>query len=284
MEIFVGENAGFCPGVKNAVDKAENVIKQNGKVYCLGELVHNKQVVDDLTKKGMITVNEIEEIPDGEKVIFRAHGEAKSVYERAKQKKLEIIDLTCGKVKSIHSKVEKEKENSFIIIIGKKNHPEVIGTKGFSGENSFIIETEDDILDSYIKFEKTALSNVFVVGQTTISSSLFDKITKKIEKEFIKADCFFDKTICNATEKRQAETKKLSKDFHKMIIIGGKKSSNTQELVKIAEQNCEKVYNIETADELKREDFLEVENICIMAGASTPQKSIEDVKRKLENI
>lgn len=282
MEIYIGKTAGFCPGVKVAIDKAENVVFDRDKIYCLGEIVHNKQIVNELESNGMITVQNIEEIPDGEEVIFRAHGEAKKIYKRAEEKKLKVIDTTCGNVKSVHLKVEREKDKSFIIILGKKNHPEIIGTKGFAGENSFVIETEDDILDAYMKYEKTNLGRVYVVAQTTFSSKLFDELASQIEENFAESDVIIDKTVCDATELRQAETKKMSKEFHYMFIIGGKNSANTKELVKIAEANCENVYSIETVDEIKNIKFDASKNAGIMAGASTPQKSILEVKEFLE--
>lgn len=284
MEIYIGKTAGFCPGVKNAVDKANEITTKNDKVYCLGELVHNRQVVNSLEAKGMITVNSIDEIPNGETVIFRSHGEAKKIYEKAEEKNLQVIDTTCGKVKALHIKVEKEKENSFIIILGKKNHPETLGTKGFAGENSFIIETEDDILDAYMEYEKTNLGRVYVVAQTTISSKLFDEIASQVEINFAEADVIIDKTVCDATEIRQAETQELSKEYHYMVIIGGKNSSNTKELVKIAQQNCGNVYSIETVEEIKDLKFDSTKNVGIMAGASTPQKSILEVKEFFERI
>lgn len=281
MEIVIGKTAGFCAGVNHAVKKAEENIK-NEKIYCLGELVHNGQVISKLEKKGMITVNNIEDIPNGSKVIFRAHGEAEKIYIKAEEKNLEIIDLTCGRVKIIHEKVKKEKSKSFIIIVGKPKHPEVIGIKGFAGENSFIIESEDDILDAYMEYEKTQIGRVFVVSQTTFSSEKFDKLQKEIETNFIEADVIVDKTICDATEKRQKETRSLAKDFHTMIIIGGKNSSNTKELVNVAKEECSNVHSIETVEELKNIDFSNIDKIGIMAGASTPQESIEEVKAYLE--
>lgn len=284
MKVYIGKTSGFCPGVKNAVDKAKDVTDEKKKIYCLGEIVHNKQVVKDLENNGMITIDNIEEVPDGEKVIFRAHGEAKKIYEKAKEKNLQIIDTTCGKVKAIHTKVEREKENSFIIVIGKQNHPETIGTKGFAGENSFVIETEDDILDAYMEYEKTNLGRVFVVAQTTFSSKLFDELIKEIETNFIEADVIVDKTICDSTEIRQAETLKMSKEFHYMFVIGGKNSSNTKELVKIAQENCENVYSIETVDEIKNIKFDSNQSAGIIAGASTPQESILEVKEYLEGV
>lgn len=284
MEVIVGKMAGFCAGVNNAVKKAEEIINEKSEVYCLGELVHNKQVIEKLEQKGMITVNELSEIPDGATVIFRAHGEPKERYEEAKKKNLEVKDLTCGNVTVIHKKVEKEKDDAFIIILGKKKHPEVIGTKGFSGENSYVIEDEADILDAYMEYEKKDIGRVFVVAQTTISSKKFDDLAIEIEKNFIEAEVIVDKTICNATEVRQKETREMAKKFHTMIIIGGKNSSNTKELVKISEENCQNVYAIETVDEIKEIDFSNVKSIGIMAGASTPKDSIQNVKEYLEKI
>ena len=284
MEIIVGKLAGFCPGVENTVKHAREILKENQKIYCLGEIVHNKQVIEELEKLGMITVEELETIPDNSVVIFRAHGEPEYKYEIAKQKNLELYDLTCGKVSAIHKKVQKEKENSFIIVLGKKKHPEVLGTKGFAGENSYVIETEDDILDAYMEYEKTEIGRVYVVAQTTISSKYFDILAEEIEKNFIEADVVIDKTICNATEIRQKETSEISKKVDCMIIIGGKNSSNTKELAKIAEENCDVVYLIETVKEIENIDFSNIGAIGIMAGASTPKNSIENVRKYLEVI
>ncbi len=283
MEVVVGNLAGFCAGVNSAIEKANKVLNEKS-VYCLGEIVHNAQVIEKLENRGMITVESLEDIPDHETVIFRAHGEAKYVYEKAKQKDLTIIDLTCGNVKRIHEKVERKSKRAFIIILGKRNHPEVIGTKGFAGENSFVIETEDDILDAYIEYEKTNLGCVYVVAQTTFSSTYFDQLVKEIELNFIETDVIIDKTICMATEKRQSETEKMSKIFHTMVIVGGKKSANTKELVKIAEKNCKNVYAVQTAEDLKDIDFAKNESIGIMAGASTPNFIIEEVKEMLLKI
>ena len=283
MEIVIGKTAGFCAGVNYAVKMAEENIK-NEKIYCLGELVHNGQVINKLEKKGMITVDDIEKVPNNSKVIFRAHGEQEIIYKKAKEKGLEIIDLTCGRVKLIHDKVQKEKDKSFIIIVGKAKHPEVIGIKGFAGENSYIIENEDDILDAYMKYEKNKTGRVFVVSQTTFSSEKFDKLRKEIETNFIEADVIVDKTICDATEKRQKETREIAKDFHTMIIIGGKNSSNTRELVNVAKEECENVYSIETAEELKKIDFSNIDKVGIMAGASTPKESITEIEEFLKGV
>lgn len=284
MEVVIGKLAGFCPGVENTIKKAKEILQEKSKAYCLGEIVHNNQVIEELEKQGMITVDNLNEVPENSIIIFRAHGEPEYKYEIANQRKLELHDLTCGKVTAIHKKVQKEKEDSFIIVLGKKKHPEVIGTKGFAGENSYVVETEDDILDAYMEYEKTELGRVYVVAQTTISSTYFDILAEEIEKNFIEAEVIIDKTICNATEIRQKETREMSKKLNNMIIIGGKNSSNTKELSKIAEENCENVYLIETVEEIKNIDFSKVNEIGIMAGASTPKESIKAVEEYLRNL
>ncbi len=283
MKITIGKTAGFCPGVRNAVEKAKEALKIEDKIYCLGEIVHNKQVIQTLEKNGMITVENIDEIPNNSKVIFKSHGEPKIRYDIANEKNLEIIDLTCGNVKSVHLKVEREKKNSFIIIIGKKNHPEIVGTQGYAGDNSYVIENEDDILDAYIEYEKTNLGRVYVVSQTTFSSIKFDELVGEIETNFIEADIIVDKTICNATETKQKDTREIAKKADVMIVIGGRNSANTKELIKIAKEECKNVYGIETAKELENEKFSNVSEVAITAGASTPLELIEDVKSFLEN-
>ena len=284
MEVVIGKLAGFCPGVENTIKKAREILEKNKNVYCLGEIVHNKQVIEELEKNGMITVDDLEEVPEDSIIIFRAHGEPEYKYEIAKNRNLKLYDLTCGKVIAIHRKVEKEKNDSFIIVVGKKKHPEVLGTKGFAGENSYVVETEDDILDAYMEYEKTEMGRVYVVAQTTISSNYFDVLAEEIEKNFIEADVVIDKTICNATEIRQKETKEMSKKLKSMIIIGGKNSSNTKELAKIAEEDCENVYLIETVEEIKNIDFSNIKEIGIMAGASTPKESIKEVEEYLKSL
>lgn len=277
MELIVGKNAGMCNGVKYAIEKAKEILSENDKVYCIGEIVHNRQVVDELENLGMITVSDISEVPNDSNVIFRTHGVSKETYERAFRKGLHVFDLTCVNVAKIHEGIEKEKKRSFIIIIGNPNHAEVIGTKGFAGENSYIIDDEDEILDAYMEYEKSNKDYVYVVAQTTFSSKKFDILADEIRDNFAEATVLIDKTICRATDIRQAETQEIASQVSSMIIIGGKNSSNTQKLVKIAEKECGKVYFIETSKDLKRTNFGKKEKIGIMAGASTPQNEIDKV-------
>lgn len=284
MEVFVGKYAGMCEGVSYAVERAKKIVEENDKVYCLGELVHNRQVIDELEKKGMITVDDIKEIPNYSKVIFRTHGEAREMYERAFRKGLEVFDLTCGNVHAIHTKVDKEKKKSFIIIIGNSNHPEIIATKGFAGENSYVIDDEDEILDAYMEYEKSGKSYVYVIGQTTFSSKKFDELSDKIRENFAKTVVMVDKTVCVATERRQRETAEISEKVDSMVIIGGKNSSNTLKLVDIAKEKCEKVYFVQTKKDLRKMDFVNDSRIGIMAGASTPKNVIEEIVNFLKRI
>lgn len=283
MEIVVGKNAGFCGGVAYTVKRA-NELLEFGEIYCLGEIIHNKQVIKRLEEKGMRTVNNIEEIPDNSSVIFRAHGEPISSYNRAKEKNLKLEDLTCGRVKIIHNKVEKEKESSFIIIVGNKKHPETIGTLGFAGPNSFVIESEEDILDCYMEYEKTDLERIYVVAQTTFSSKKFDELAIEIEKNFCEAEVIIDKTICDSTENRQLEARKLSKECNKIIVIGGKNSSNTKKLFEISSENCKDVFFVENIEDIIGIEFELNDKIGILAGASTPKEIINDVKKYIEGI
>ncbi len=281
MEVVIAQNAGFCAGVDFAVKQANELLEKES-IYCLGEIVHNEQVIQTLEKKGMITVSDLEEVPNQASVIFRLHGEPPATYQKAERKGLKIQDLTCGNVKAIHSKVQKAKETSFILIIGLKNHPEIIGTLGFAGQNASIIETEDDILDAYIEYEKTNLGKIYVVSQTTFSSQKFDDLAEEIQKNFCEAEVIIDKTICNSTENRQLETMKIAKNSDIMLIVGGKKSSNTRKLFEIANKYCKRVHYLQTVKDMEQIPFKPIDKVGIMAGASTPKSLIEEIKTELE--
>lgn len=279
MEIIVGKTAGFCFGVKNAVEKTIEELEKGQKVYCLGELVHNKQVTDELINRGTTFIENVEDAKN--KVIIRAHGVEQKIYEKAKELKLEIKDLTCPKVLHIHNIAEDYKsKNYFIFLIGQKDHPETIGTISFCGEKSCIIENIEDIKQAIEKFSKHKSENALAIAQTTFSLEKFYKITDKL-KENIK-NIEIKNTICDATKKRQEETFELSKEVDIMIIIGGKHSSNSNKLHEIAKKECKEVLFIETKEELNICNIDQDKKIGIMAGASTPQKSIEEVVELLQ--
>ena len=276
MEILIGQYSGFCQGVCYTVKKALDTVSVNDNVYCLGEIVHNERVIKDLEDKGMITVSSLDEVPNNSKVIFRAHGEQMKIYDEAEKKNLEVIDLTCGKIRIIRNKIIKQKDNSFIIIIGKKNHPETIGTFSYAGENASIIESEEDIINSLELVGNSHLKRIYVCAQTTFSSKLFDLYIDRL-KELFDGEVIFDKTICDATENRQNEVRELSYSVDKMIIVGGMKSSNTKELYLIAKEILDDVYLIQDINDIKDITFSSNDIIGIMAGASTPDDVVLEI-------
>ncbi len=274
MNIIVGEKSGFCAGVSFTIKKASELLEQYNSLYCLGEIVHNERVVKSLEDKGMITVNDIEEIPDDSKVIFRAHGEAKKIYDRAQEKNLEVFDLTCGKVKLIHNKIEKNND-SFVIIIGKKTHPETIGHYGYV-KDGIVVENVEDIEEAFTEYKNSNKNKVYVVAQTTFNDNKFEDIVNEINSKF-DCDVFVDKTICSATKERQEEVIDLSKKVDTMIIVGGKNSSNTKELYNLASSNCNNTLLVQEVNDLDVVYFGENDTIGIMAGASTPNEIIEEI-------
>ncbi len=291
MEIIVGKTAGFCMGVKRAIESAKEETKKScGKVtYCLGDLAHNPQVMQSLEKNGLKVINSLEEIPkpNGKNVIFRAHGVKKEIYEQAKNLGLEIIDLTCPSVLAIHKLAKQNaQKGKFIFFIGEKGHPEVIGTESFCGSNYATIETEEDLNLAIKKAKSEDIKELFIIAQTTFRMEKFEEFVLKIKQELNeKAEIEVKNTICNATRLRQEETESLSKQVDYMIIIGGKKSSNTNKLYDISLKNCKKAIMIESANELTEKLLQEIKacsKVGIMAGASTPQESIIEVKQKLQ--
>lgn len=283
MELVVGKLAGFCGGVINSVVKTEKLLEEYTKIYCLGELVHNKQVVDKLCDKGLVVVNSLDEIPNNEKVIVRAHGIAKEVYELAYSKNIELYDLTCPNVLKIHEEAERlVKEDYYIILIAQKIHPEAIGTISFCGKDSSIVETENDIDETIDFIKKSDKRKVAIISQTTFSTIKFEELVSTLKSKLDNYVVLVNNTICSATEMRQKETKELSNNVDAMIIIGGKNSSNTKKLYEISVVNCSSSFIIETVDDLKKEDIKIFNKVGIMAGASTPKESIDAVIDYLE--
>lgn len=278
-KILIGKTAGFCYGVKRAVDGAKDEIESSKNVYCLGEIVHNKQVIEELKQKGIIFIEDIKQAKGT--TIIRAHGVPKEIYEEAKQKNIELKDYTCPNVLKIHKIAEEySKKGYFVFLCGSPKHPENIGTISHCNENSYIIEKEDDTFKALEKLEKSGIKKLLVISQTTYSLEKFYIIKEIIENELPQnIELVIKNTICATTEQRQIETKELSKKVDIMIIIGGKNSSNTKKLYEVALENCKKAICIETYKELEnsQNDIKNANKIGIMAGASTPQKSIEEV-------
>lgn len=285
MEIILGKSAGFCYGVKRAVEGAKKELEKSPKqIYCLGEIVHNKHVVEELEEKGMSVTEDITKAR--EKVIIRAHGVTDDIYKYVKENNLEIIDFTCPNVLRIHEIAKEYAKNGYYIFLcGSKKHPENIGTLSYCGKNVSVIEDETQIEDAISNFKKSKIEKILIIVQTTYSVSKFEFIENKIKEILSSTTSIVVKnTICPATELRQNETKEISKDVECMIIIGGKNSSNTKKLYEISKQNCENSMCIESVQDIDITRLKEYSKIGIMAGASTPQKEIKKVVELIEKI
>ncbi len=274
MAVKLAKSAGFCFGVKRAVDITLDIAGQtDDKIYTLGPLIHNEQVVKFLEEKNVFALDFASDIPDNSTVIIRTHGVPKSTYEELEAKGCNIIDTTCPFVKKIHKIVQKKhNEGKKIIIVGDKTHPEVIGINGWCDNCADIVCTEEDFQSLKIT-EPTC-----IVVQTTFSVNIWKNI-----KKFSKTSCqlveIFD-TICSATDERQTEAKELASEVDTMIVIGGGHSSNTKKLVDICMGQCPNTYHIQTASELPNETW-NGRNIGITAGASTPEWIIKEVISKM---
>lgn len=283
MEIILGKTAGFCYGVTRAINGAKQELESKDEsVYCLGEIVHNKNVIDNLKERGLKFIENIEDAKG--KTIIRAHGVTKDIYEKAKVMNIELKDLTCPKVLKIHDIAEKYTNlGYYIILVGSEKHPEVIGIKSFCmDESSDIVNDENDIENIISKIEMTENKKILIIAQTTYNSKKFDKIVE-IFKEKLTNEYNIEsiKTICPATEMRQKETEEIAKEVDYMIIIGDKKSSNTNKLYEISSKYCKKTIFINNSSELEISSINEKDKVGIMAGASTPKENIEHVFEKL---
>lgn len=269
--ICVAESAGFCFGVKRAIEMAYEAIGVEPKLYSYGQLIHNKTVTDDLASKGLEIVESLDGLTEGT-LLIRSHGVGKALYDEAEAKGLKILDGTCPFVKKIHNIVhDKLAEGMGIIIVGDGTHPEVIGINGWCENAAVILEDEEAAKTKEIpEKEKYA-----VVVQTTFRQAKFDKILEILQDRGVNME--IHNTICSATEKRQTEAEELSKTVDKMIVIGGKNSSNTQKLVEICAKNCGNTVHIETICDLVLNNFGKDDKIGITAGASTPPAIIKEV-------
>lgn len=281
--IEVGKYAGFCGGVINSVTKTKKALEEYNPLYCLGELVHNKQVVDSLKEKGLIIVDSLSEVEDYSTVVIRAHGVAKEVYEEAKDKNIHLMDLTCPKVLKIHEAVrEYYHKGYFIVLVGSRVHPEVIGTVSNCRDNSYIIENLEEVEEVVSFIKKNDYQKVAMFFQTTYSVPLAEKIIDVLQEKLKDREVLIRNTICNATTLRQEECKKMAQEKDCMIIIGGRNSSNTKKLYEVSSSYCQNTYIVETASELDKEELSRFQNIGVMAGASTPVESIEEVVELLK--
>jgi len=269
-KVVLAKNSGFCFGVKRAIELALKIKK---KVYTLGPLIHNPQVIAQLEQKGIVVIDSIDDIERG-KIIIRAHGIPRSVITRAKKKELSVIDATCPFVQNVQQIAESLGKDGYqVVIIGEANHPEVIGIAD-RVKNPIIIEDVSKV-SGIGQFEK-----IGVVAQTTQSVENYKKTIHELRKHSKKVKVF--NTICNATKKNQSAAKELAKNVNLMIVVGGYNSGNTRRLAKLCSEIVE-TKHIEVADELKKEWCEKREIIGVTGGASTPDWIIHEVIKSIEN-
>jgi (E)-4-hydroxy-3-methyl-but-2-enyl pyrophosphate reductase len=275
MVVKLAKTAGFCMGVRRAVDIVLDIAQRKGKknIYTYGPLIHNPQTVELLRTRGIIPISDIDNIDasdQGAAIIIRAHGISPEERNKIKEKGIKIVDATCPKVAHVQAIIKKHASSNYgVLIIGDREHPEVNGLLGYAGGKGFVIGSAAEI-DNL-----PPLNNVCVVAQTTQSKDEFDDIVRGIKASFPGA-VIFD-TICDSTEKRQSEVKALAAEMDAVFIVGGRNSANTKRLVRIAQRECKPTFHIETANELKDIPSSQYEKIGISAGASTPNWIIDRV-------
>lgn len=286
MKIVVAKSAGFCFGVKRAVVEAYKVLEQEEfkskkkKIYSIGPLIHNETVTDDLKSKGLIELNDIDDIRGlkNEKVIIRTHGTLKSIEEELKKNGNEIIDLTCPFVSKIHNLVSEYSENGYkIIVIGDKEHPEVQGIVSRAKNDIYVIISKNDI--NNLKIDKN--DKILVVCQTTTNVNNAQILVDILRDLFYNIK--IEKTICNATENRQEEVKNLAKNSDVMLIIGSRASSNTKKLYEISKVFCANSYLLSKKTDTKNISIKKDAVVGVSAGASTPENLIEEIIDNVRN-
>jgi len=278
LKVELAKTAGFCFGVKRAVDTVYEQVKLHPEepIYTYGPIIHNEEVVRDLEQKGVRVIYSEEELKELERgiVIIRSHGVAKKVYDCLERRGLTCVDATCPFVKKIHRIVQEEsRKGSHVVIIGNSDHPEVQGIRGWAGENVTVIQSAEDA-EGFSPGDKN--QQVCIVSQTTFNYNKFKDLVEIIRKKGY--DIIVLNTICNATKERQEEAARIAERVDAMIVIGDRRSSNTQKLFEICRNACMNTYYIQTLDDLDMNQLRSVETVGITAGASTPNKIIEEVQ------
>ncbi len=276
MNITTAKSAGFCFGVNRAVDMVEKLCKSGEKICTLGPIIHNDQVVKRLENDGVLSIDSIDNVPNGYAVVIRSHGVSKSVYRLLEEKGIKYFDATCPFVSKIHKIVEDNSKNGrTVIICGNSNHPEVIGIKGYVSGECLIVDSAEELENNLKNFKNPQEKEFCMVAQTTFNTKEWSKCIKILKKYYTNAEIF--DTICSATSIRQNEAVELSKKCDIMVVIGGKHSSNTKKLEEVCRPYAKTVL-IETAKDLVFDDFRGFQNIGVTAGASTPVDIIKEVQ------
>ena len=276
MNIIVAKSAGYCFGVRDAVNIAYETAEKYGNVYMLGDIVHNEKVVADLEKVGAKVVQNLSEVPKDSPVLFRAHGTKTDIWKEAKNKNLKIIDATCPLVHEIHHEVKKlESEKRQIIIIGDHGHDEVVAIADQVTKRKPIIISNPEEAKELRRYKRAGI----VSQSTQMIENLQDIMDVLLQKVY---DLRFVNTICFPTKRNHERIKELSVNCDVMIVIGSFTSANSKRLTELAVERNDKSYQVTGKEDLKKEWFYNIENVGISAGASTPDYLIDEVKEKIQ--
>lgn len=276
MKVILADKAGFCFGVKRAINTAFEAAAK-GKVYCLGPLIHNPQEVERLRRAGVETVEDFNVLHPGDSLIIRSHGVPPDVLQAARKKGLTVVDLTCPFVGKAQKHVEALKREGYqVVVVGEKEHPEVKSILGHAGEGAVVIETADEV-------EGLALaSRIGIVAQTTQSAGNFSGVVLKLLR-FSKELKVYN-TICNSTAERQEAARALAREADVVLVVGGRNSANTSRLASVCREEGKPTHHIEVADEVRPEWFGEARTVGVTAGASTPDWIVREVVEKLRRM
>ncbi len=277
--VFLAQTAGFCYGVRRAVELAETAAGDSASCVMLGPIIHNNHVVEHLAEQGVGCVGRPEDVPEGSRVIIRSHGEGKAVYDALEARNAQVLDATCPNVSRIHKLVaEAEQRGRIPVIVGTRTHPEVTAIAGWC-RSPVVLENGAELENWLREDPKRKEFPLTLVSQTTSTQEIWHGCVEKAKKLCTNTEIF--DTICNATYKRQAEAQALAARCDAMIVIGDRKSSNTKRLAELCRERCPQVFWIEQAGELPAGALDEAASVGITAGASTPGWIIKEVYDKM---
>ena len=282
LKVFLAQPRGFCAGVERAIEIVERALKIYGPpVYVRHEIVHNKRVVNNLSSKGAIFVQELDQIPPGAVTIFSAHGVAQKIEDTAKNRKLPILDATCPLVAKVHREGQRYSSKGYeVILIGHEGHPEVEGTMGRISGDVYLVSNTDDVFKLKVRNPK----KLSYISQTTLSVDDTKVVIEALKKRFPEIEGPDVKDICYATQNRQSAVRDLVNHVDLILVVGAKNSSNSNRLRDLGEESGVDTYLIETADDLDRKWFDNVESIGISSGASTPDELVKEVIKRISSF
>ncbi|MBO4848721.1 MAG: bifunctional 4-hydroxy-3-methylbut-2-enyl diphosphate reductase/30S ribosomal protein S1 [Clostridia bacterium] len=282
MQLILAENMGFCFGVRRAVDMALSEAEKRGRVCSFGELIHNREVVEDLENRGVIPIDSLGDLPDGCALVIRSHGVPPRIYEECGKRGIELIDCTCPFVKKIHNIVrEQYSEGRRIVISGNPDHPETVGINGYCGNSALFVKSAEDA--AALKAKVGEDEKICLVSQTTFDLAEFKRIERTVSELFPDARVF--NTVCSTTEERQKEAAELSAKCDVMLVLGDRHSSNTQKLADICSNRCKIVKRIANIKDFPI-DISKINGIIagVVAGASTPDSLIREVITRMSEL